>query len=100
MTNLTDSIPPNSFLIRSDIILNVAGRSSSVRSVSAWHVVCPGFDPHVWHIPSWRFDHVNIYTTFLPLSLIQEGQVSDTGNDFGLSTGKLPRLLSACLRSV
>ena len=45
MTNLNDSIPPNSLLIRSDISLNIAGPSSSVRSVSAWLEVAPGLIP-------------------------------------------------------
>ena len=45
MTNLTASIPPNSSLIRSDIILNVAAPSSSVWSVSAGHAGCPSLIP-------------------------------------------------------
>ena len=36
-------------------------------------------DPHVRHILSWRLGHENISTAILPLPLIQEEQLSDTG---------------------
>ena len=36
-------------------------------------------DPHVRHILSWRFGHENISTAILPLPLIQEEQLSVTG---------------------
>ena len=39
----------------------------------------PEFDPHVWHILSWRLGHENISTAILPLPLIQEEQLSVTG---------------------
>ena len=39
----------------------------------------PVFDPHVWHIPSWRLAHENISTAILCLPLIQEEQLSVTG---------------------
>ena len=58
-----------------------AERSSSIRSVFAWHASGPEFDPHVRHSP-------------LPLPLIQEEQLSVTGKKFALSTGKLPRRLA------
>ena len=32
----------------------------------------PEFDPHFWHILSWRLGHENISTAILPLPLIQE----------------------------
>ena len=51
-----------------------AGRGSIIRSVSAWHASGPEFDPHVWHIPSWRLGHERISTAILPLPLIQEGR--------------------------
>ena len=54
------------------------GRSSSIGSESAWHARGPEFDPHVRHILSWRLGHENISTTILPLSLIQEEQLSVT----------------------
>ena len=56
-----------------------AGRGSSTGSVSAWHANGPGFDPHVRHILSWRLGHANISTAILPLPLIQEEQLSVTG---------------------
>ena len=34
---------------------------------------------HVWHILLWRLGHENISTTILPLLLIQEEQLSVTG---------------------
>ena len=37
------------------------------------------FDPHVLHILSWRLGHEKIFTTILPLPLIQEEQLSVTG---------------------
>ena len=37
------------------------------------------FDPHVRHILPWRLGHENISTAFLPLPLIQEEQLSVTG---------------------
>ena len=56
-----------------------AGRGSSIGSVSAWHASGPEFDPHVRHILSWRLGHEKISTAILPLSLIQEEQLSVTG---------------------
>ena len=61
------------------------GRGSSIGSV---------FDPHVRHILSWRLGHENISTAILPLPLIQEEQLSVTGERSTLSTGKLPRRLA------
>ena len=55
------------------------GRGSSIGSVYAWHASGPEFDPHVRHILSWRLDHENISTAILPLPLIQEEQLSVTG---------------------
>ena len=52
------------------------------------------FDPHVRHILSWRLGHENISTAILPLPLIQEEQLSVTGKECALSTGKLPRRLA------
>ena len=54
-------------------------RGSSIGSVFAWHASGPGFDPHVRHILSWRLGHKNISTAILPLPLIQEEQLSVTG---------------------
>ena len=39
----------------------------------------PEFDPHVRHILLWRLDHEKISTAILPLPLIQEEQLSVTG---------------------
>ena len=55
------------------------GRGSSIGRVSAWHASSPELDPHVRHILSWRFGHENISTAILPLPLIQEEQLSVTG---------------------
>ena len=56
-----------------------AGLSSSIGNVFAWHASSPEFDPHVWHILSTRLGHENISTAILPLLLIQEEQLSVTG---------------------
>ena len=56
-----------------------AGRGSSIGSVSAWHAGGPEFDPNVRNILSWIFGHENISTAILPLPLIQEEQLSVTG---------------------
>ena len=52
----------------------VAGRGSSIGSVSAWHASGSEFDPL-----SWRLGHETISTAILPLPLIQEEQLSVTG---------------------
>ena len=52
------------------------GRGSSIGSVIASG---PEFDLHVWHILSWRLGHENISTAIFPLPLIQEEQLSVTG---------------------
>ena len=57
----------------------VTGRGSSIGSEFAWHASGPEFDPHVRHILSWRLGHENIFTVILPLPLIQEDQLSVTG---------------------
>ena len=48
-------------------------------AVARWHASGPEFDPHVRHILSWRLGHENISTAILPLPLIQEEQLSVTG---------------------
>ena len=58
----------------------ITGRGSSIRSQFAWHASGPEFDPHVQHILPWRLGHENISTAILPLSLIQEEQLSVTGD--------------------
>ena len=70
------------------------GRSSSNGSVSAWHASGPEFDPHVRHILSWRLGHEKLSTAILPLPLIQEEQLSVTGERMCTNTGKLPRRLA------
>ena len=59
--------------------IKLAVRGSSIGSVSAWHASGPEFDPHVRHILSWRLGHETISTAILPLPLIQEEQLSVTG---------------------
>ena len=73
----------------------IARRGSSIGSVSAWHASGPEFDPHVQHIFSWRLGHENISMAILPLPLIQEEQLSVTGEKkCALSIGKLLRGLA------
>ena len=55
------------------------GRGSSIGSEFARHASGPEFDPHVRHILSWRLGHETISTAILPLPLIQEEQLSVTG---------------------
>ena len=52
------------------------------------------FDPHVWQHSFVEFGHEIISTVFLSLPLILEGQLSVTGKECALSTGKLPRRLA------
>ena len=61
------------------IQVSLTGCGSSIGSESAWHASGPEFDPHVRHILSWRLGHENISTAILPLPLIQEEQLSVTG---------------------
>ena len=72
----------------------LTGRGSSIRSVFAWHASGLEFDPHIRHILSWRLGHENISTAIVPLPLLQEEQLSVTGKECALSTGKLPRKLA------
>ena len=63
---------------------HLARRGSSDGCESSWHDACgPGFHPHVRHILSWRFGHENLSTDILSLPLIQEGQLSVTGERMG-----------------
>ena len=59
--------------------ISVTGRGSSIGSEFAWHASGPEFDPHVRHILFWRLGHENISTAILPLPLIQEEQLSVSG---------------------
>ena len=59
--------------------VRLTGHGSSIGSESVWHASGPEFDPHVRHILSWRLGHENISTAILPLLLIQEEQLSVTG---------------------
>ena len=59
--------------------LDGTGRGSSIGSEFAWHASGPEFDPHVRHMLSWRLGRENISTAILPLPLIQEEQLSVTG---------------------
>ena len=47
--------------------------------MSAWHASGPEFNPHVRHILLWRLAHEKISTAILPLPLVQEEQLSVTG---------------------
>ena len=62
----------------------LAGHGSSIGCVSAWYADGCGFEPHIWlNILSLRFGHENVSTTILSLLLIQEGQLSATGERMG-----------------
>ena len=63
--------------------IRLAGRGSSIGSMSAWHASGPKFDPHVRHSLSWR----QFSTAILPLPLIQELLAKKCA----LNTGKLAR---------
>ena len=82
------------YLIPPFMIVCVAGRGSLIGSVFAWYASGPEFDPHVRHILSCRLGHENILTAILPLPLIQDEQLSVSGAECALSTGKLPRRLA------
>ena len=57
-----------------------------------WLASDPEFDFHVRHILLWRLSHEKISTAILPLPLIQEEQLSVTGER--MSTVKLLRRLA------
>ena len=52
---------------------------SSIGSISSWYASGPEFDPYFRYIISWRLGHEKISTAILPLLLIQEEQLSVTG---------------------
>ena len=61
-----------------------AGHGSSMGCASALYVDGCGFDPHMrQNILLLRFGHEKISTTILSLQLIQEGQLSVTGQRMG-----------------
>ena len=57
----------------------VAGRGNSIRCASTWFADCRRFDPHIPQHPFVEFGHEIISTAILSLPLIQEGQLSVTG---------------------
>ena len=57
----------------------MAGRGSSVGCASAWCADGRGFDPHVWKYSFVAVGHEIISTVILSLLMIQEGQLSVTG---------------------
>ena len=61
----------------------MTGCGSSMGNVSAWHASGLEFDPHARHILSWRLGHEKNSTAILPLPLIQEDQLSVTGERMG-----------------
>ena len=64
--------------------LHAVGRGSSIGWASAWYAEGRGFDPHVrQNILSLTFGHENVSMTILFLPLIQEGQLSVTGERMG-----------------
>ena len=85
----SNDYPQHTFLAH----LSRTGHGSSIGSKFPWHSSGPEFDPHVRHILSWRLCHENISTAILllvdlvvknfcailSLSLIQEEQLSVTG---------------------
>ena len=79
---------------QSDQRLCCAGHASWIGCMSAWYVDSRGFDPLVRQHSFMKIGHEIISTTILSLPLIQEGQLSLTGKECALSTGKLPRTLA------
>ena len=62
----------------------IAGCGSSIGCASAWYADGRGFAPYVrQNILSLRFGHENVSTIILCLPLIQEGQLSVTGERMG-----------------
>ena len=62
----------------------ITGCGSSIWGASPWYADGRGFDPDVrQNILSLRFGHENVSTTILSLPLIQEGQLSVTGERVG-----------------
>ena len=59
--------------------LNRLGTVAWLEASSLGMQAAPEFDPYVRHILSWRLGHENISTAILPLPLIQEEQLSVTG---------------------
>ena len=55
------------------------GCGSSIGSTSVWYADCPGFDPQVRQHSFVEIGHEIISSAFLSLPLIQEGQLSVTG---------------------
>ena len=61
------------------------GHVSSIGCVSAWYADSRRFTPHIWqNILSLRFGHEIISTANFSLLLIQEGQLSVTGEIMGI----------------
>ena len=60
-------------------LFRLARHGSSIGSVFACHASGPEFDPNAQHILSWRLGHENIPMAILPLPLIQEKQLSVSG---------------------
>ena len=56
-----------------------AGRGSSTGCASAWYAGGRGFDPHIRQHSFVEFGHEIISTAILSLPLIQEEQLSVTG---------------------
>ena len=85
MWDLIVSVPDHclsfyfTYVSKNKYLLYLTGRGSPIGSEFAWHASGPEFDPHVRHILSWRLGHENISTAILPLPLIQEEQLSVTG---------------------
>ena len=57
------------------LLCTLAGRGSSIGSVSAWHASGPEFDPHVRHILSWRLGHEKKFYGHSPSSADSRGAV-------------------------
>ena len=55
------------------------GHGSSIRSASALYADGRRFDPHIWQHSFLEFGHEIIFMAILSLPLIQEGQLSVTG---------------------
>ena len=70
----------------------IAGRSSSIRCVSAWHAKGRGFDPHVQQHSFVETGNEIISSAILsPSRWFKKGRCQLLAKECALSTGKLPR---------
>ena len=91
-----DLVLPDAICIHFFLRVSIeTGRGSSVGCMSAWYADGRKFDPHVWQHSSVEIGHEIISGAILSLLLIQEGQLSVTGERMCTKYWtKLPRRLA------